>query len=65
VRVGQCVSTVRAVEVPVLVCLRSSCCHVSEVGGAIRFVILALKVVMQNDRDFVVVIHIRIPQVVS
>jgi len=33
VRVDQCVSAVRAVEVPVLVCLRSSCCHVTGVGG--------------------------------
>jgi hypothetical protein len=33
VRVDQCVSAVRAVEVPVLVCLRSSCIHVTEVGG--------------------------------
>jgi len=32
-RVDQCVSAVRAVEVPVLVCLRSSCNHMSEVGG--------------------------------
>jgi len=56
VRVDQCVSAVRAVEVPVLVCLRSSWCHVTEVGGAVRFVRLALKVVVQNDRDFVDVI---------
>jgi hypothetical protein len=33
VRVDQCVSAVRAVEVPVLVCLRCSCNHVTEVGG--------------------------------
>ena len=33
VRVDQCVSAVRAVEVPVLVCVRSSCSHVTEVGG--------------------------------
>ena len=32
VRVDRCVSAVRAVEVPVLVCLRSSCSHVTEVG---------------------------------
>ena len=31
--VDQCVSVVRAVEVPVLVCLRGSCSHVTEVGG--------------------------------
>ena len=30
VRVGQCVSAVRAVEVPVLACLRSGCSHVTE-----------------------------------
>jgi len=34
VRVGQFVSAVRAVEVPVLGCLRSGCYHVIEVGGA-------------------------------
>jgi len=33
VRVDQCVSAVRAVDVPVLVCLRSSCNHVTDVGG--------------------------------
>jgi hypothetical protein len=52
VRVDQCGSAVRVAEVPVLVCLRSSCNHVTEVGGGIRFVRLALKVV-QNDGDFV------------
>ena len=40
--VDQRVSAVRAVGVPVLVCLRSSCCHVTDVGGAVRFVRLAL-----------------------
>jgi len=53
VRVDQCVSAVRAVEVPVSVCLRSGCNHVTEVGGGVRFVRLALKFGMQNDRDFV------------
>ena len=33
VRVDQCVSAVRSVEVPVLVFLRSGCNHVTEVGG--------------------------------
>jgi hypothetical protein len=58
VHVNQCVSAFRAVEVPVLVCLRSSCNGVTEVGGrrAVRFVRLALKVVMQNDGDFVNII---------
>ena len=55
-RVDQCVSAVRAVEVPVLVCLCSIWYHVTEVGGAVRFVRLALKVAMRNDRDFVDVI---------
>ena len=32
VRADQCVSVVRAVEMPVLVCLGSSCDHVTEVG---------------------------------
>jgi hypothetical protein len=31
VSADQCVSVVRAVEVPVFVCLRSSCNHVTEV----------------------------------
>jgi len=46
VRVDQCVSAVRAVEVPVLVCLRSGCNHVTEVGGGVRLVRLAKKAVM-------------------
>jgi hypothetical protein len=33
VRVDQCVSVVGAVEVPLFECLRSSCNHVSHVGG--------------------------------
>jgi hypothetical protein len=33
-RVDKCVSAVRAVEVLVLVCLRSSYNHVTRVGGA-------------------------------
>jgi hypothetical protein len=33
VRVERCVSAVRAVDVPVLVCLRSNSSHVTEVGG--------------------------------
>jgi hypothetical protein len=34
VLVYQCVSAVKALEMPVLVCLRSSGSHVTEVGGA-------------------------------
>jgi len=34
VRVDQCVCAVGEVEVPVLVFLRNSCSHVTEVGGA-------------------------------
>jgi hypothetical protein len=49
----QSVSAVRAVVMPVLVCLRSGCNHVAEVGGAVRFVRLALKIVMLNDGDIV------------
>jgi len=56
VHVDQRVSAVRVVEVPVLVCLRSGCGHVTEVGGAVRLVKLALKFVVQNDGDFVDVI---------
>ena len=55
-RVDQCVSVVRAVEVPVFVCFLSGCSYVTEVGGAIGFVRLALKVVMENNGDFVEVI---------
>ena len=55
-RVDQCVSAVKAVAVPVLVCLRSSCSHVTEVGGPVRLVRLALMVVVQNYGDFVDVI---------
>jgi len=40
----------RAAEVPVLVCLRSSCSHVTDVS--VRFVTLALNAVVQNDGDF-------------
>ena len=44
-----CVCAVRAVEVPVLVCLRSRDCG----RRALRLVRPALKFVMQNDGDFV------------
>jgi hypothetical protein len=37
VRVDQCSFANRAVEVKVLVCLRSSCSHVTEVGGPYGF----------------------------
>ena len=47
-RVDQCVSVIRVVEAIGLVCLCSSCSHVTEVGGAVRFVRLAVKVV-QNE----------------
>ena len=52
----QCVTAVGAEEVSVFVCLRSSYNHVREVGGLLRFVILAAKIVKQNDWDFVEVI---------
>jgi hypothetical protein len=55
VRVDQCVSAVRAVELPVLVCLRSSCYHVTG-RRPVSFVTPALKGVMQNDGEFVDVI---------
>jgi len=42
---NQCVSSVRAAEVPVFACLRSR--------GTVRFVRHALKLVMQDDGDFV------------
>jgi hypothetical protein len=50
VRVDQYVTVIGAVQVSVFACLSSSCNHVTEVGG------LALKVVTQNDGDFVDVI---------
>jgi hypothetical protein len=43
---------VGAVKVPVFVCLRRSCNHVSEVRGPLKFERLVLKVVTQNDGDF-------------
>ena len=48
----QCVSAVRALDVPVLVCLRSSSDHVTD-RSSVRLVRLVLKIVMQNDGDFV------------
>jgi hypothetical protein len=48
VLVDQCVSAVSAVEVPVLVCLRGSCNHVTS-RKTVKFVRLALRVVMQNE----------------
>jgi hypothetical protein len=50
------VFVIGAVEAPVFVCKRSSCSHVIQIGGSLRFVRLELKVVMQNDGDFVDVI---------
>jgi hypothetical protein len=47
VRVDQCVSAVRAEDVPVFVWLRSSCNHAT----GVRFLRLALKVVIKNDGD--------------
>ena len=44
------------VKVPVFVYLRSSCNHVSDLRGPLKFVRLALKVVTQNDGDIVDVI---------
>ena len=49
------VSAVRALEVAVFVCLRSSCNHVTGRRAA-SFLRLELKAVMQNDGDFVNVI---------
>lgn len=43
----QCVSAVRAVEVAVFVCLRSSCSNVTEVGEPSGLLRLALKVVIK------------------
>jgi hypothetical protein len=45
VREDQCVDTVRVVEVPGLVCLRSSSYHVTEVGGPCGLWDSALKLV--------------------
>jgi hypothetical protein len=61
VSVDQCVSAIIAVEVAVFVCLRSSCNHVTG-RIALRFVRLALKVVMQNSGDFmdIILLHLGI-----
>ena len=51
------VYAVGAREVPVFVCLRSNCNHVTFVGWrTVRFVRFALKVVVQNEGDLVGVI---------
>ena len=54
-RVDQCVSVVRAVDVPLLVYLRNSCDRVTEVRSktAVMFVRLAPRVVAQNYGDLV------------
>jgi hypothetical protein len=59
--VNQCVSAVRAVEMPVSVCLRRSCSLVTQAGGSLMFVRLALKVVMQNDGEIVDVNLLHVP----
>jgi hypothetical protein len=58
----QCVSARKVVEVSVLVCLRSSCYHVTGRRG-VKLVRLALKAFMQNDGDFVdvILLHLRVP----
>ena len=54
VRVDQCVSVVWMVDAPVLVCLRRRCNHMTKwVTRTEKFARFALKVVMQNDGDFV------------
>ena len=55
VHTDQCVSVVRAVEVPVFISFCSSYNHVTEVRELLG-VTLVLKFVMQNDGDFVDVI---------
>ena len=52
----QCVTAIGEEEVPVFLCLRSSYNHVREVGGMLKFVRLAVKIFMQNDRDFAEII---------
>ena len=48
--VDHCVSANTEVEMPVFVYLRSS--NLTDKGGPYEFLRLALKVVLQNDRDF-------------
>jgi len=57
VHLDQCVVPFRVMKVPVFFCLRSRCNHVTEVGG------LAIKIVMQNDGDFVdvILLYINLP----
>lgn len=52
----QCVSAVRAVEVLLFLCLRSSVSHVTGGRRTLRFVRFALKVVTKNGGDFMDVI---------
>ena len=54
-RVDQCVSAVRAAEVPKYVCLRSSCSHLTEIGGH-KDPENRADSIIRNDRDFVEVI---------
>jgi hypothetical protein len=55
VHIDQCVSVVRAVEVPIFFSFCSSYNHVTEVRE-LQGARLVLEVVMQNDGDFVNVI---------
>ena len=52
VRVDQCVSAIRAVEMPVFFCLRSNCNHVTELGGPLRFVDVVLVYVARSHSVF-------------
>jgi hypothetical protein len=52
----QCVSAVRAAEVLVFLCLRSSVSHMTGGTETVRFLGLELKVVTKNDGDFMDVI---------
>jgi len=68
VRVDECVSAVRAGGAgggrrAVLVCFCYRWSEVSEVGGALSYVRLVLKVVNQNDGDFVDVMLLQSPNI--
>jgi hypothetical protein len=52
VRICQSVSALRLVDAQVLVCLRNSCHHVTDIG----FARIALKFVVHNGRDLVDII---------
>ena len=56
VRISLWFFAVRAVEMPIFICLRSICNHVAGVWKAVKLVRLEMKFVMQDDGNFVDII---------